>query len=91
MAKVRNFRKCEPNLFSTYFLLLILFVEISNVVPFPRFPSACALSHDSVRVIPTHPLPPYHPHKLGPRTSTGTEIDNLGCFGTLMEGYEHMY
>jgi hypothetical protein len=39
------------------FLLDIFFVYISNVIPFPGFPSKNPLSHPPTPCSPTHPLP----------------------------------
>ena len=39
------------------FLLDIFFIYISNVIPFPRFPSKNPLSPPPSPCFPTHPLP----------------------------------
>jgi hypothetical protein len=48
-----------------YFLLDILFIYISDDICSPGFPSANPLSHPpppaSMKVLPTHPLPPRRP------------------------------
>jgi hypothetical protein len=64
----RKLQNCVHFLFFFFlnFLLVILFIYISNVIPLPGFPSSNPLSHPSVlpasmRVIP-HPLPPSASH-----------------------------
>ena len=42
--------------FSLLFLLDLFFIYISNVIPFPHFPSENPLSHPSSPCSPTHPL-----------------------------------
>ena len=44
-------------LFLIFFLLDIFFIYISNVIPFPGFPSKKPLSHPLSPYLPTHPLP----------------------------------
>jgi hypothetical protein len=45
----------------------ILFIYISNIIPFPSFPSENSLSQPPLTIFyegappPTHPLPPHHP------------------------------
>ena len=55
----------------SHFLLVTLFISISNVIPFPNFPSTNSLSHSpfpltiSIRVLtlpPTYPLQPHCPN-----------------------------
>jgi hypothetical protein len=43
--------------FSFLFLIDIFFIYISNVVPFPSFPSENTLSPSPSPCLPTHPLP----------------------------------
>jgi hypothetical protein len=43
--------------FSSFFLLDIFFIYISNVIPFPSFPSENPLYHPPTLCSPTHPLP----------------------------------
>jgi hypothetical protein len=44
-------------MFSFFFLLDIFFIYISNVIPFPGFPSENPLSPSPPPCSPTHPLP----------------------------------
>ena len=64
------------------FLLAILFIYISNVIPHLCFPSANPLSHSppaaSMRVLPTHLLTPtsptWHSPTLEHQASTGPRV-----------------
>jgi hypothetical protein len=56
------------------FLLDIFFIYISNVIPFPSFPSENPLSPSALPLLPNPPLPaswPWHFPILGHRTFTG--------------------
>ena len=72
-------QKCKHFYQTSFFLLDILFIYISNVIPFPGFHFRKPLSYSPLpcflRVLPHHPpppiTPPQHPPMLGHQTSTG--------------------
>jgi hypothetical protein len=56
--------------FEFLFLLDIFSIYISNVIPFPGFPSKTSLSYPSSPCSPIYPLPLFSP-KLGHQTFSG--------------------